>query len=250
MGVGSRSVCACVMFIYACVCVCLRACWINCRLGGATHCLPCLWSRGEPLEEWWRWWHVVPVTSRLAPRPVSAAAAAGAVGACRSATGPTERHAGAKFILGGGLVPDTLSALPPTFIYHHPPSSQTTHTHLITTQALEHGISNNCWTGIGSAKSACLFMQWVVVIFVQVSEMFVPRTFTIFRDLKGNTFSQTLLYTTNTHTQSADVFIRVTFHWIVPVKLMTSCVHSEVWKHPTSSAFSVCVWVSAHAKRQ
>lgn len=36
---------------------------------------------------------------------------------------PLDRHrdAGTAFILGGGLVPDTLSALPPTLTHHHPP---------------------------------------------------------------------------------------------------------------------------------
>ncbi len=43
---------------------------------------------------------------------------------------PLNRHrdAGTAFILGGSLVPDTLSALPPTFI---PPFPYSTHTHTL-----------------------------------------------------------------------------------------------------------------------
>lgn len=99
-----------------CVCVCV--CRVNCRLGGATYCLPYLWSRVEPLGERWSWWHVVPVTGRLAPDstllPLELREPAGL---------PLDRHrdAGTAFILGGGLVPDTLSALPPTLTHHHPP---------------------------------------------------------------------------------------------------------------------------------
>lgn len=43
------------------------------------------------------------------------------------------RDTGAAFILGGGLVPDTLSTLPPTSIHRLPPFPHSKqHTHLIT----------------------------------------------------------------------------------------------------------------------
>lgn len=130
MAGSGQQECLCV---HACLCIhaCVRGvsvceCRVNCRLGGATHCLPYLWSRVEPLGERWSWWHVVPVTGRLAPDSSRLP-----LKLWEPAERPLDRHrdAGTAFILGGGLVPDTLSALPPTFTHHRPPlPTLSTHT--------------------------------------------------------------------------------------------------------------------------
>ena len=60
-----------------------------------------------------------------------------------------QRDTGPEFILGGGLVPDTLSTLPPTFTHHHLPfpNKTHTHTHLITSHTTcLYGARNNCWS--------------------------------------------------------------------------------------------------------
>jgi len=95
------------MFVCVCVCVCVCECKINCRLGGATHCV---WGaiRGA----------MKLMTCCSCDRPPGPRILSG--GARGSAAADTKTQ-GLSLFREVGLVPDTLSTLPPTSIHLPPP---------------------------------------------------------------------------------------------------------------------------------
>lgn len=186
MGVGSRVFVRAWMFMYACVCVC--ECRVNCRLGGATHCLPCLWSRGGPLVERWSWWHVVPVTGRLASDSSLL------LELWEPAGLPLDRQRHRDCVYFGRWFGAGHPVYSPTNLYTPPHASS--HKHLITnthaTGTLWHGVSSDCWSHTDSIRRSIhqkymqifsywsLFTQIVVggfCVHVLSADILVSRTF-------------------------------------------------------------------------